>query len=328
MVGTLYENSPSEMFSCRNSLAQPFVKPLGVGDSDDDSDDEDDDVHTTDNESIQDEDDEVWDVNFNKWYLYKSKAHLKRECLSEREVNFFTTITPKKIEELERNREGTDDFVLNLVNNVQEFHNAFVCDMHKMVDLLIGKPWELCHSQQTVWRSKMESSPQILLKDHSRYCALYYPSEYERLHLQSSPKKNISLKKKSSPKKIDHPLEFTEEEEILFAKRFDEGYDFDTDARYNAWKSQKEVNDIVSNLMSIPDMNLSGLVNQMTEAPLDMPIVFDEEEIPELPPPVVPVKEVAPPPEEEVLVCPPTPGTSTPPTRRSQRRDAWKMKTL
>ncbi len=37
LVGTMYENCYSEIFSCRNSLAQPFVKPLDV---DSDSSDE------------------------------------------------------------------------------------------------------------------------------------------------------------------------------------------------------------------------------------------------------------------------------------------------
>ncbi len=223
-------------------------------------------------------------------------------------MHFFTTVTPKTIEGIERKRQGTDDFILNLVNQIQEFHNAFICDMHKMVDLLIATPWELCYVQQTVWHSKAESSPEMLLKEHSRYCALYYPSEYECLHL-SLPKKNVSLKKRksSSPKKIEHPsLEFTEEEETLFAKRYDEGYDFETDLRYNAWKSQKEVNNLVNNIMSIPDMNLSGLLDQMTDVPpLDMPNLY-EEEIPQLPPPtkVAPQQEVSPP-QEVSKVSPP-----------------------
>ncbi len=146
--GTMYQNSPMELFSCRNGLVQPFVEPLTCDSDNDNDDDNDDDDQTTDNKSTQDEE-EVWDINFNKWYLFKSKQHLKRECLSDKEVDFFTTITAKKVEQLERKREGTDKFVLDLVNNIQEFHNAFVCDMHKIADFLIEKPWELCHLKQT-----------------------------------------------------------------------------------------------------------------------------------------------------------------------------------
>ncbi len=270
LFGSSHINHPEDVFSCRNSLVQPYVKPVTIDDS---SDDDTSDVEDDDYESAEDsaEEEQVWDVNFNKWYMFKKQLHLKKDCLSEEEIKLFGNLTSaKKVEHLAK--KGIDDFPNSVsLHHVQEFHNAFVCGMHDMVDFLIAKPWELCHMPQTQWHAKIQSMPNTLMREHSRFCALYCPGDYEALYVHVTPKKTLSLTlKRSSPKQTADPFEFTPDEEEMFAKRFDEGYDLTTDERYNAWKSRKEVNEIV---MDIINNDGNPLSHSGLEKQLDMPSI-------------------------------------------------------